>query len=128
MLQEAGHIKNTVVSVFWHIQCLHLMNSEVSWVLVSSRTQVQPQTILDPDYLPNYLSLSYDYGITEINNAQIDNPKDVKLIGMQQYLYWHLETYIYMLEVSYNHVQNILRFFDDGANFPFTKSETKRDY
>ena len=112
MLQEAGHIKNTVASIFRHIQCLHLMNSEVSWLLVSSGTQVQPQTILDPDYLPDYLSLSYDYGITKINNAQIDNPKDVKLIGMQQCVYWHLETYISMLEVSYNHVQNILRFFD----------------
>ena len=31
MLQEAGHIKNTVVSIFQHTQCLHLMNSEVAW-------------------------------------------------------------------------------------------------
>ena len=37
-----------------------LMSSEVAWVLVSSKTQVQPQIILDPDYLPNYLSVSYD--------------------------------------------------------------------
>ena len=61
MLQEAGHIKNTVVFIFQHIQCLHLMNSEVAWVLVSSGTQVQPQIILDLDYLPDYLSDSYDY-------------------------------------------------------------------
>ena len=27
-----------------------------------------------------------------------------------------------------NHGQNILRFFDDFPNFPFTTSETKRDY
>ena len=27
---------------------------------VSSETQVQPQIILDPDYLPDYLSVSYD--------------------------------------------------------------------
>ena len=40
------------------------MNSEVAWVLVSSVTQVQPQIILDPDYLPNYLSVSYDSRIT----------------------------------------------------------------
>ena len=38
------------------------MNSEVTWVLVSSGTQIQPQIILDPDYLPGYLSVSYDYG------------------------------------------------------------------
>ena len=62
MLQEAGHIKNTVVLIFRDIQCLHLMNSEVAWVLVSSGTQIQPQIILDPDDLPDYLSDSYDYG------------------------------------------------------------------
>ena len=28
----------------------------------------------------------------------------------------------------YNHVHNILRPFDGWANFPFTTSETKRDY
>ena len=37
------------------------MNSEVAWVQVSSGTQVQPQIILDPDYLPDYVSVSYDY-------------------------------------------------------------------
>ena len=62
MLQEAGHIKNTVVLIFWHIHCIHLMNSEVAWALVSSGTQVQSQLILDPDYLPDYYSVSYDYG------------------------------------------------------------------
>ena len=64
MLQEAGHIKNTVVLILWHIQCLHLMYSEVAWVLVSLGTQVQPQIILVPDYLTDYLSSSYDYGGT----------------------------------------------------------------
>ena len=37
------------------------MYAEVAWVLVSSGTQVQPQIILDPDYLLDYLSVSYDY-------------------------------------------------------------------
>ena len=36
------------------------MNSEVAWVLISLGTQVQSQIILDPDYLPDYLSV-YDY-------------------------------------------------------------------
>ena len=40
---------------------LHLMYAKVSWVLVSSVTQVQPQIILDSDYLPDYFSVSYDY-------------------------------------------------------------------
>ena len=34
----------------------------VAWVLVSSGTQVQPEIILDPDYILKYLSVSYDYG------------------------------------------------------------------
>ena len=63
MLREAGHIKNTVVLIFRHIQCLHLMDSEVACVLVFSGTQVQPQIILNPDYLLDYLSISYDYEI-----------------------------------------------------------------
>ena len=37
------------------------MSSEVTWVLVSSGTQVQLQIILDADYLPDYLPVSYDY-------------------------------------------------------------------
>ena len=44
-----------------HIQCLHLMIAEVALVLVSSGIQFQPQIILDPDYLTDYLSVSYDY-------------------------------------------------------------------
>ena len=39
----------------------HLMYAEVAWVLVSSETHVQPQIILDPDYLPNYPFVYYDY-------------------------------------------------------------------
>ena len=39
------------------------MYSEVAWVLVSSRTQVQLQMILEPGYLPDYLSVSYDYDV-----------------------------------------------------------------
>ena len=63
MLQEVGHIRNTVF-IFGHIQFLHLMYFEVAWVLVSSRTQVRPQIMLDPDYLQDYLSVSYDYDLT----------------------------------------------------------------
>ena len=40
-MQKAGHIKNTVVLIFWHIQSLQLIYSDVGWVLVSSETQVQ---------------------------------------------------------------------------------------
>ena len=42
MLLEYGNI-------FRHIQCLHLMYSEVAWVLVSSETQVQRPIVLVPD-------------------------------------------------------------------------------
>ena len=57
-------MKNTVVLTiltFRHIHCLHLMYAEVAWVVVSSGTQVQPQVKLNPDYLPDYISVSYDY-------------------------------------------------------------------
>ena len=53
---QADH-KNTVVLIFRHIQCLHLTYAKAAWVLVSSGTQVQPQILLDPDYLPDYLSV-----------------------------------------------------------------------
>ena len=39
------------------------MYAEVAWVLVSLGTQVQPQIVPDPDYLPDYLSVSYDYDL-----------------------------------------------------------------
>ena len=35
VLEEAGHINNTVVLIFRHIQCVYLLNSAVAWVLVS---------------------------------------------------------------------------------------------
>ena len=40
------------------------MYSEVAWVLVSSGTQVRPQIILEPGYLPHYLFVSYHYDLT----------------------------------------------------------------
>ena len=42
------------------------MYVDVAWVLVSLETQVKPQILLDPDYLPDYLFVSDDYGITMI--------------------------------------------------------------
>ena len=60
------HINNAVVLfilIFRHILCLHLMYAEEAWLLVSSGIHVQPQTILDPGYVSDYLSVSYDYGI-----------------------------------------------------------------
>ena len=64
-----SHINNTVVLTilaFWKIQCLHLMYTEVAWVLVSPRTQVQQEIMLDPDYLPDCPSISYDYVYTNL--------------------------------------------------------------
>ena len=59
--KKAGHLNNTVILIFQQIQCLNLMYSGVAWVLLSSRKQVQPQIILDTDYLPDYLFFSYDF-------------------------------------------------------------------
>ena len=48
------------------------MNFEVAWVLVSLGTQVQLQIILDPDYLQDYLSVSYD---SDINKMRLNANK-----------------------------------------------------
>ena len=61
-------VNNTValtILTFRHTQWLHLMYADVAWALVSSGTQVQPQIIPHPAYLPDYLSVSYDYDITK---------------------------------------------------------------
>ena len=65
-----SHVNNTVVLTiltFRHIQCLHLMYAEAAWVLVSPGTQFQPQIILDPNYIPGYLSVSYDYVLNSLS-------------------------------------------------------------
>ena len=41
-----------------------VLHSEVAWVLVYSGTEIQRQITFDPDYLPDYLSVSYDYDLT----------------------------------------------------------------
>ena len=65
--QEAGHIKNTVSSFDFPAHPMFPFDELwVAWVLVSSEIQVQPQIILHSDYLPHYLSVSYDYVSTFI--------------------------------------------------------------
>ena len=92
MLQDAGYIENTVVLIFWHIQCLHLVYSEIAWVPVSSGNQVQLETKLNPDYLPDYLSVSYDYGKTEnlkpkrVGNFYYEKRLTLKLIEVKRKL------------------------------------------
>ena len=46
------------------------MNSEVALVLASKGTQVLPQVILDSDYLPDYLSVSYDYVLSKYSSKK----------------------------------------------------------
>ena len=54
------------------------MHAEIAWALASSGAQVQPQIILDPDYLPEYLSVSYDYGARERTKSK-QKPSHVTL-------------------------------------------------
>ena len=63
------------ILAFWHIQCLHLMYAEVTWVRVYSGTQGQLQITLDPDYLPDYPSVSYDYGWLNISKIRLNTCK-----------------------------------------------------
>ena len=67
-----SHVDKTValtIATFQHIQCLYLTYTEVAWVLISSETQVQPQIIPDPDYLPDYLPFFYDYDIINTDHT-----------------------------------------------------------
>ena len=74
------------------------MYAEVAWVLVSSGTQVRPQIIFDPDYLSDYLSVSYDYGRTQNSNV-LANSEYI-------YLQWLPKTEVYfcILELHTSHV------------------------
>ena len=62
MFREADRIKNIIVLMFPRIKCFYFMYSETASVPASSGTQVQPQVIPDPDYIPDYLFVSYDNG------------------------------------------------------------------
>ena len=55
------------------------MYAEVAWVLVSSETQVQPKIIPDLDYLPDYLSVSYDYVLIQ---AKMDSEATNKTLNL----------------------------------------------
>ena len=46
------------------------MYSEVAWIVVSSGTQVRPQIIFNPDYLSEYLSVSYDYAFNKYADSK----------------------------------------------------------
>ena len=51
------------------------MYSKVTWVLVPSGIQVWPQ-IFDPDYLPDYFSVSYEYVSYNRYRADIKRSKN----------------------------------------------------
>ena len=48
------------------------MYAEAVWALASSGTQFQLQIILDPDYLPHYPYVSYDYDTMNSSNVKIN--------------------------------------------------------
>ena len=82
------------------IQCLHLMCAEVAWVLVSEDTQVQQQIILNPDYLPDYPSVFFDYVLTDsslglssfLKNEQRNHEivsEPLSISAQNTFLKWH---------------------------------------
>ena len=52
------------------------MHFEVAWVVASSGTQAQPKIILEPGYLPDYLSVSYDYGSNNLYKTALQKRCD----------------------------------------------------
>ena len=71
VLQEVDHINNTVVLIFQYFQCLRLMYFEVVCELVSLGTQVQPQMILEPDYLPDYLPFLMTMVLLKVQSIEL---------------------------------------------------------
>ena len=63
-----------------------MIYSKVAWVLVSSRTQIQPQVILDPEYP----SISYDYGVTVYYNVT------------------QISSFIYAFKVNESHIEKYI--------------------
>ena len=68
MLQEAGYIKNSCFGFSTH----SMFTFDVIWGARSLANQARPQKVLDPDYLPGYFSVSYDYAQ---NNKNYKNHK-----------------------------------------------------
>ena len=58
------------------------MHAEVAWLIVSSGTQVQSQIMLDPNYLPNYPSVSYDYGVSNLSKKVHFNSDHKRSLAM----------------------------------------------
>ena len=80
------------------------MYAEIACVLVSLGTQFQAQVILDPDYLPNYLSAPNDYTCShfkfKIINEKIHNRKFKNLSK-------NLEKYVFHWEkCNFKHIGN----------------------
>ena len=60
-----------------------MIYAEIGWVLVSSVTQVQLKVILDPDCLPDYLFVSYEY----------DFPREIFIKFLRPVVYIFKRTY-----------------------------------
>ena len=58
------------------------MHAEVAWLILSSGTQVQSQIMLDPNYLPNYPSVSYDYGVSNLSKKVHFNSDHKRSLAM----------------------------------------------
>ena len=88
------------------------MYAEVAWVLVSSGTQIQPQVILDSGYLPDYLSVSYDYENIHFLHPRY-HPKIIRHIPLKMKMKMKKRSYRYdsymmfILYVLNNNLRNI---------------------
>ena len=106
--------KNAVVLTilaFRHIECLHLMYAEVAWVPVSSWTQVQSQVIVNPDYLPDYFFVSYDYVktqtfavalVTLIPNALMFPKRALVEIKQDWYVFLKTQSFLFKLLMNFH--------------------------
>ena len=69
MLQETNHYIEYSCSDVPDNQCLHLMYSEVAWVLASLRTQIGPQIILGLDHLQTIFPFLMTLHLTKLGKS-----------------------------------------------------------
>ena len=95
----SGDIKKTIFGTEW--DCLWEVKKISVCQILLSKLCCTGQVYTIPKYIKKEIERIYDFLLNE---------KKYDLLG------------------TYNHVHNILRLFDCGADFPFTTSDMKRDY
>ena len=112
--------------------CIHRAIVIINWEEVFHNVDSKKQEMLF-----NEIALNIIWNFIPHKTLTFDNRDPPSITrGIKKWLtikMWRLNVLwrkkiLWIKIVTYNHVQNIFRLFDDWTKFPFTTSETKRDY